>query len=219
MGLKSTKEIVTQLRKFFDPSLLYSHRVEIRGDSIVLFERSNNAKLKKLIIKDIPVSSENIVPFHVSKDTVYFFKNKDNCETAILLLFENNGNHQLYIILPEMKSSIKKYKKAIKQIINTALFVVMILRFIEVDVLDNTVVRWYGVVGIKLDTIDMDTIVLSRTAKNIKNVADNESKLFEKLIKREELSVELPWNNSLTIIKKGFVSESDTVEFSIKELI
>jgi len=216
MGVKSTKEILTQLRKFFDSSLLDSSRVEIRGNSIVVIERDKGAKLKKMIIKDISISSENIARVHVSKDIVKFFKNKDNCETAILLLLRNNGNYQLYAILPEMKSSIKKYEKAIRQITNTALSVVMILRFIEVDVLDENVVRWYGIVGVRLSTLDMETIMLSQT---VKTVTDNESKLFEKLIKREELSVELPWDNSLKIIKKGFVSDSDTVEFSINDLV
>ncbi|RLF82101.1 hypothetical protein DRN44_04685 [Thermococci archaeon] len=220
MSVKSTKDVLTQLRKFFDSNLLDSSRVEIRGNSIVVIERDKGAKLKKMIIKDISISSENIVRFHVSKEMVKFFKNKDNCETAILLLLENNGNHKIYVILPEMKSSIKtieKYEKAIKQITNTALSVVMILRFVEVDVLDESVVRWYGVVGVKLGPIDMDTIMLSRTAKT---VSDNEYKLYEQLIKREELSVELPWNNSLKIIKKGFVSNlDDTVEFSINELV
>lgn len=177
-------KLKTQITQFFSSRLLENgNRIEILNQKdkwvVRVRETSEKAKLKTLEFS-IP-KSKAYYPLPVRTDDgtiLHFFKNSSNCESSLIITTKNYG---LYVFFIEMKSILKSnsiYYDLEKKVIGSAILILTILRFLEID---YSAVKWKVIFAYyknkipktpssKGDLIQLDATLVSTTRPNKKYI-------------------------------------------------
>ncbi len=213
--------IKTQITQFFSPGLVESgSRIEILASKhsrhewiIRIHETSPDAKLKTLefrvpkkkIYRPIPIRTDN-------RNILHLFKNGNNCESSLLVITKD---HRLYILLVEMKSTLKSpsvYYDLEKKVIGSAILILTILRFLEID---YGMGIWRVIFAYYKDDIDNNTRsyrggdIIKYEAKLVHNTRPT----------KKHIRVPLPWGRELKVFIKTIETRSSSYSTDLMNII
>jgi len=211
-------KIKTQITQFFSPSLVESgSRIEINHSKhewiIRIHETSPSAKLKTLefrvpkkkIYQPIPIRTDN-------RDILHLFKNGNNCESSLLVITKD---HKLHILLVEMKSTLKSlsvYDDLEKKVIGSAILILTILRFLEIDYGEGI---WKVVFAYYKDDIKNNTRsypkgdLIKYEAKLVHNTRPT----------KKYIRVPLPWGREFKVFIKTIETKSSSYSTNLMKII
>ncbi|WP_457752207.1 hypothetical protein [Thermococcus sp.] len=213
-------KIEIQITQFFSPGLVESgNRIEILASNhskqwiIRIHETSPDAKLKTLefrvpkkkIYQPIPIRTDN-------GNILHLFKNGNNCESSLLVITKD---HRLYILLVEMKSTLKSlsvYHDLEKKVIGSAILILTILRFLEIDYGGE-----YG--GLCLHITKM---ILKMTHATIVggDIIKYEAELVHNTRPTKEyIRVPLPWGKEFKVFIKTIETKSSSYSTDLMRII